>query len=148
MKKFFIGLLIVIIILGAALGIVLGVKSCNKNENNIDSEFSLFEEKYAIGDIVMFRYIVTSDVELTRMVYVLNNGSEVEMTIKTGLTDDLENAPGDGKYYIDTGVEMIDTESMTVGNYVVKAYAYDAQENKYNFDKPHVFELVAASTAA
>ena len=148
MKKFFIGLLIVIIILGAALGIVLGVKSCNKNENNIESEFSLFEEKYAIGDIVMFRYVVTSDVELTRIVYVLNNGSEVEMTVKTGLTKDLENAPGDGKYYIDTGIEMIDTESMTVGNYVVKAYAYDADENKYNFDTPHVFELVAASTAA
>ena len=149
MKKFLIGLLAVVLILGAALGIVLGVRSCNdKNENNIEYELTLIEDKYAVGDIVMFRYVVTADVELTKMVYILNDGSEVEMTVKTGKTEDLEDAPGDGEFYIDTGVEMIDTADMNVGNFVFKAYAYDAEENKYNFDTPHVFELVAASTAA
>lgn len=145
-KKVLIGILVILVAVLSALGIAIGVKSCSdkttENKNNITAEVSLLDEKYAIGDIVMFRYVVTSDVELTKMTYVLNNGTEVVMTVKTGEASELEDKVGSGKYYIDTGVEMINTEDMTAGNYVIKAYAFDAEETRYDFDVAHVFELL------
>ena len=147
MKKVLIGILVILVAVLSALGIAIGVKSCSnetENKNNITAQRSLIEEEYAIGDIVMFRYVLTSDVELTKMTYVLNNGAEVVMTVKTGEASELDakDKDGSGKYYIDTGVEMINTEDMTAGNYVIEAYAYDAENTRYDFDVPYIFELL------
>ena len=145
MKKILGVFLLVIFALLAVLGISIGVKSCSKeedNKNNITAQVTLLEDEYAISDIAMFRYVLTSDVELTKMTYVLNNGTEVIMTVKTGESSELEDAEGSGKYYIDTGVEMINTADMTAGNYVIEAYAYDAENTRYDFDVPHVFALL------
>ena len=151
MKKVIIGILIVVVLALASVGIVIGVRSCKDKvdgKNVIQSERTLIESKYAIGDIAMFRIRATSDVEMTRMTYKLNNGNEVELTVKTGLSEDMEDSFGKGKYFIDTGVEMIDTATMTAGNYVIAWYIYDADETRYDFTERFVFEVAAVQTNA
>ena len=113
----------------------------------IKSERTLIESKYAIGDIAMFRIRATSDIQMTRMTYKLNNGNEVEITVKSGLSEDMESRFGKGKYYIDTGVEMINTTAMPAGNYVIAWYIYDEDETRYDFTERYVFEIVAVQTA-
>lgn len=153
MKKVIIGILVAVLLVIAGLGIALAVKTNQdkpKDDNNIVAEVSYLESKYAIGDSITFRVLITSDVELTKLTYVLNNGTEVQMTVKTGLSEDLEakDRIGTGKYYIDTGIEFISTNDMTAGVYGFKLFSYDEDGTRFDFDTPRVIEIVNVQTAA
>ncbi len=151
MKKIIIGILLVVIGALAAVGIGMAIKSCNEkaeeNKNNITCTVTLLEDEYAKGDTVMFRCEVTADVELTSLVYVLNADDDVAVTVKTALTEDVENAKGDGEYYIDSGVEMIDTTDMNVGNYSIQFYGLDAEGTRYEVSDVFNFKLVTVAVA-
>ena len=151
MKKLIIGILLVVIGALAAVGIGMGIKSCNEkaeeNKHNITCERTLLEDKYAVGDTIMFRYAVTADVELVSLVYKINADEEVAMSVKTALTEDVEDAKGDGEYYIDSGVEMIDTTDMKAGYYTIQALAYDAEGTRFEIGEPFTFELVTVAVA-
>lgn len=148
MKKVIIFILILLLGAGAAFGISMAVKSCSDKENKVAAKVSLLEDEYAIGDIVTFRVEATSDVELVSMTYVLNAGTEQSMTVKTGTAEELDINVGNGKYGIDTGVEMIDTADMAAGNYIIAFYGYDADNTRYDFGIKEVFEIVNVQSSS
>ena len=150
MRKVILGLLAIVLVALMTLVVVSCVPSCkNDNANNaIVSELTLIEDTYAIGDIAMFRVRATSDIEMTRVTYKLNNGNEIEVSVKKGLAKNMSGKFGDGTYYIDTGVEMLDTAKMPAGNYVIAWYIYDDNNTRYDFTNRYVFEIVSVQAAA
>lgn len=151
MKKFLLILLGIIIAVGAIIGTGIAIKSCNEQKatkEGITTEVSLIEDEYAKGDLIMFRVRATSDKELTRMTYKINNGTEVEITCKTGKSADMEGAFGSGENYIDTGVEMIESKDMEAGNYVIQFFFYDVEDSRYSPIEKIVIEIEAVQTAS
>ena len=108
------------------------------------------EDEIAQGDMQLFKIVAFSDVKLTAIVYKLNNGSEVSTTVKTGESKEHdEYKVGVGKYYIDTGVEIIQTGSLSIGSQIFEAFAYDEEGTRYILStEPVIFKVVAASTPA
>lgn len=151
MKKILIGILIALLAIGGTIGVIFGVKACKENKENVHNitcDITLLEDSYAKGDLVMFKVIVTADVELTSLSYRLNNGDAVSMKVKTGESKDLDEKVGDGKYYIEANVEMIDTADMTEGYYNIVFQSGDAEGTTYKVAGPFMFELVAVTPAA
>ena len=151
MKKFLLILLGIVIAVGAIVGAGMIIHSCNvqkATKEGITTEVSLIEDEYAKGDLIMFRVRATSDKELTRMTYKINNGTEVEITCKTGKSADMEGAFGSGANYIDTGVEMIESEDMEAGNYVIQFFFYDVEDSRYSPIEKIVIEIEAVQTAS
>lgn len=145
MKKILSIILAAVVIVGVALGVFFGVKSCsNTDANGTTYKVSHIKDEYDVGDNLVVRVLVTSDVEMTKMTYVLNNGTETAFTVKHGESKDAEDTVGKGKYYIDTDVVIIDTSEMSAGWYTLVIYTYDANQSRYVVTaKPIIFKLNA-----
>ncbi len=152
MKRFLVILVSLLVALAIGLGVFFVVDSCQnkkddgENKHNVAFEQEFLEETYAQGDLIMLRGIATADVEFTGMTYTINNASEVSMTVKSGESADVEDElPGNGKFYVDSGIEMIDTTDMEVGYYVLAFYAQDEDGTRYKLGEPQIFEIVAST---
>lgn len=147
MKKLLSIILAAVVIVGVALGVFFGVKSCSNSTdaNGTTYKVSHIKESYNIGDNLVVRVLSTSDVEMTKMTYVLNNGTETAFAdAKHGESKDAEETVGKGKYYIDTDVVIIDTSEMSEGWYTFVIYTYDANQSRYVITaKPIIFKLNA-----
>lgn len=150
MKKIIVAIL-AIAILGCAIwgitAIVKAKKSDNSgNEKNVTYRVDLMEDEYTVGEKIILRVIATSDVQFTSIKYSINNGTATAFSVTSGESKDFEEAIGDGKYYVDSGAEMIDTSTMTPGYYTLVIYASDADEATYTLTKdPIVFKLNEAT---
>lgn len=152
MKKALIIIISIVLLACIIGGIVWGVSSCKKakEESPVNVNLTLMEDEIAQGDMQLFKIVAFSDVKLTAIVYKLNNGSEVSTTVKTGESKEHdEYKVGVGKYYIDTGVEIIQTGSLSIGSQIFEAFAYDEEGTRYILStEPVIFKVVAASTPA
>ena len=152
MKK---GLIWIIVTVALALCIaiagIVGFSSCNRSsvsvgENNTVSKVEGLKDKYTVGKSIYFSVLITSDVELKNVTYTLNNGSETLLEAETGLNADRgEDKLGTGKYYIDTGIQVIDTSSMPAGYYVFVLRATNEAGTSYLIGEPIVIRLDAAA---
>ncbi len=147
MKKLFLALIALILVAGIAIGIYFWVRpSTEDNPGNVTYKVDLIEDQYNVGDKIIFRALATADVQLTSMTYVLNNGSETELTVKAGESEDANEVVGKGKYYIDSGAQIIETSELSAGYYTLIIYAYDADETRYVItSEPIVFKLSATT---
>ena len=149
MKKWLI--IIGVVLLAAIIGIstffiVRAVRKDDKQGPNY--EVLHLEDSYTKGDQIVLRVKMTSDKELTKMTYSLNNGEEKPFTVKVGKTEDVSGMPGDGENFIDTETELIATDSLAEGWYTLVIYAHDAQSNRYVVTQTPLLFQVTASTAA
>ncbi len=153
MKKIFWIIIAILIVVGGVVGTILIVDSCNsKKADDANKETRVIkylenDSTYVIGERIVFEVQCTSDKELTSLVYVLNNGAEVSVASTTGETkyieDDIE---GSGKYFLDSGVEFLDTSEMSAGFYTIVFKIKDAEGTSYTVNqKPILFTLVAAT---
>lgn len=152
MKKIIVAILVIAILTGVGFGIYGIVKAVKANDSgngkNITYKVELIEDEYTIGEKVIFRVLATSDIQLTSLRYSINNGEETELTVTAGDSSDFEAAIGKGKYFIDSGAEIIETTAKTAGYYTLVVYGYDADETRYEITKdPIVFRLRAATVA-
>ena len=148
MKKLFLALIALLLVAGIAIGIYFWVRPSKDNPGNVTYKVDLIESKYTVGDKIIFRASATADVQLTSMTYTLNNGSETEISVKAGESEDADEVVGKGKYYINTGAQIIETAEFTPGYYTLVIYAYDADETRYIItSEPIVFELSATKSA-
>ena len=150
MKKI---LIIVISAILLALGI-WGVVALAKTVNNKKAEAKTFtcmylDDKYVEGDTIIFRVVYFSDIEITSVKYTIDNSAEKSTTVVTGEAKDHENYAGKGKYYVDTKVEIIPSEDLSIGKHLVDFYGYDGEDTRYVFNKDFiVFEIVAQTQNA
>lgn len=152
MKKFIAILLSIILIGGIVTGIVFGVKACNDKKadgNNTVSEMLMLKDEYTVGDKIIFDFYVYSDVQFKSITYSLNNGTEQSITgATTGESTAHEHYRKGGKYFIDTGATIIETDDMTAGYYTLVFYCADAENVKYQVpSKPYLIKLKAAAAA-
>ena len=149
MKRLITILIVVILAMAIGVGAFFGIKSCQDKEtanpNNTRHKISLISDSYNVGDTVVYRVLVCSDVQMERMVYVLNNGEEQTIGCKKGESKDAEDTVGTGKYFIDTDTEVLNSDDMVAGYYTLVFYAYDAEGSRYaiNGDNPVLFRLNA-----
>jgi len=151
MKRIIVIIVSALLLAGVILGIVFGVKACKEKkaeDGNKQVHIEYLQDEYVVGDTAIVRVVVFSDIEFKSIKYALNNGAEVDMVSKTGESKDHDMyKAGNGKYYIDTQVEIIDISSLTVGDYSVRFYSYDAENTRYVLNtSPIYFEIVASTS--
>ena len=153
MKRWLIIVISAILLAGVVFGVIFGVKACKENKNNVDGNkqvtIEYLQDEYNVGDAAIVRVIVFSDIEFKSIKYAINNGVEVDMSVKTGESknhDAFKN--GYGKYYIDTQVELLDISALTTGDYSIRFYTYDAENTRYVLNTtPIYFQVVATNVA-
>lgn len=156
MKKVIIAIIVVLVIAGIGFGIFAGVQSCNAGSGvqSVDvsaktqSRFTQLESEYAIGDPIAFRVEVTSNTKFTKMTYSLNNGVDVSVTVKTGETQEMGNPFGNGKYFIDSGTEIIESDNLTAGYYTLVVKVHDDEGTTVQIGEPRLIKIVASAAAA
>ena len=156
MKKALIFILVVILILGAGVGVFyLGrwtAKPKNEpeiTEGNTTCKVQYLKDSYVQGESIVFEATVTSDVELTSLSFSVDNEEDETLAVKTGESKDLaeENKVGSGKYFIKSEVKIIDTTDLPAGWYPVVVKAADAKGNVYVLTtKPILVQITAAAT--
>lgn len=150
MKKWLIIIASILLVAIMAVSAFFIVRAVRKNENEGPKyEVLHLEGSYTVGDTIVLRVKMTSDKELVKMTYALNNGAETNFTVESGKTEDVSGMPGDGENYLDTGTELLSTDSLAEGWYTLVIYAYDAEDTRFVVtSSPLLFQVKAASTAA
>jgi len=126
MKKLLIWLLIAILVIGAVVGgTFLIIKKVNdsKKVDGIYIAEKLIEDEYAVGEDIAIRVVFQSDKEFTGLVYILDNGEEQTIAMKSGATEDKEDLNvKNGEYYASTGLLVIEASELAAGNHLLKIY--------------------------
>lgn len=134
-----------------ALSCVLCLPACSANETtgkktkgdeDLLWEETLLDDWYLAGDDIIFRVLLNSEEDVyEKITYSVNNFEEVEASVVTGKVSDSKQDIG-GTFYVDTGAEIIPSEELGVGAFVVVFYAYDDDDNKIQInDQPIVFQI-------
>ena len=152
MKRWIFIILAAVILIGAAVGITLGVKSCkDKKESESASvvyEIDYLKSKYYVGESIILRVRTSSNDEFTKISYSLNNGAEKNFTVEHGESKDFSETIGNGKYHADTGTELLPTDSLTEGWYTLMMYATEADETRQVLTKTPILIQIVAQPAA
>lgn len=151
MKKIILWIVIAVIAIGAALGVFFTIRHyVKKDENPTNQTYRVdylnSNKTYVVGESIIFRVLYSSDVKMSSMTYVMNNAEEESLTVKTGESVDADETVGNGKFYVDTGAEVIETTGMAPGIYTFVFYTYDVDASRYivNSD-PIIIKIVAAA---
>lgn len=155
MKKIIVIIVAVLLVVGSTLGIIFGVRSCNKkkseNINNTVEHVQMLKQEYKKGEKIIFNFYVYSDVEFVSISFKLNNGSEQAISgAISGESADHENYNGKGgKYFIETGAQIVESADLELGWYTIifECKAKDGATYKVP-TVPYMFEVIAPTTAA
>lgn len=149
MKKILVILISLILVGLSVWGVVAWAQSCQGKDVNSKTFHCMYLDKeYAEDDTIVFRVVYFSDVEITSVKYTLDNGAETATTVVTGNAEDHELYEGKGKYYVDTKVELINSDTLSAGNHLVEFYGYDGEDTRYILNKDYiVFKVVAQQNA-
>lgn len=149
MKKILVILISLILVGLSVWGVVAWAQSCQGKDVNSKTFHCLYLDKeYAEDDTIVFRVVYFSDVEITSVKYTLDNGTETATTVVTGNAEDHELYEGKGKYYVDTKVELINSNTLSAGNHLVEFYGYDGENTRYILNKDYiVFKVVSQQNA-
>ena len=150
MKKWLIiiGVVLLVAIIGVSTFFI--VRAVKKNDDK-GPQYQILhiEDSYVQGEQIVLRVKMTSDKELVKMGYSLNNGEVKNFTVEKGKTEDATtDMPGSGEYFIDTGTELIETSSLSEGWYNIIIYVFDADDTRIVVTKtPLLFQVVASNAA-
>lgn len=149
MKKVIIVLISMLLAIGAVVGAVSVFNSCSTHSQlqsagdsaRTLSRLTYLESEYNVGDPIPFRLEVTSNTKFTKMTYSLNNGTDVSVTVKTGETQEMDNQFGNGKYFIDSGTEIIETDNLQAGYYTIVFKVHDDEGTTMQIGEPRMIKL-------
>ena len=149
MKKFLIILLAVVLAVGAGVGVFFGVKAHKAKTAETVVNVDLLESEYTQGDKMYLDVQVFSNKEFVSLGYKFNNGETVTFNgVKSGESAEHEDFKNGGKFFIETGVQEISTESMATGYYVLTFYGFDAEGVQTEIAvNPIVIKIVAPAVA-
>lgn len=145
-KKIGIAVLVLVLLAGAATGIYFGVTAAQeaKEPKGIHYTMDYMEDEYVIGDKMVLRITAQDDVAFTSMKYTIDSGEDESLTVTTGETaENTKLDEKDGKYFIDTGIEVINTTGMKAGTHVVQIYVVQDTTQILLVEK--VFKLTEAA---
>ena len=152
MKRWIFIIIAIVILAGAAVGIVLGVKSCNEKKESeaaaVVYEVDYLKSKYYVGESIILRVRTSSKHEFTKISYSLNNGAEKNFTVEYGESKDFSETIGRGNYHADTGTELLPTDQLSEGWYTFMIYATEADGTRHVLTtQPMLIQLVAQPAA-
>lgn len=146
-KKVIIGILIVVILAGIGVGIYFGVSAKKKNDSAVDGEVfqTLYlQDEYVKGEKIVFKTVSQADKAYTSMKYAIDSGEETALTVKTGETKDNDALDAkDGDYYVDSGVQTLETTDLQVGTHVLTVYVYHDTTRVILFE--HILKVTEAA---
>ena len=149
MKKWLI--IIGVVLLAAIIGvstffIVRAVKKDDKQGPQY--EILHLQDSYVKGEQIVMRVKMTSDKQLERIAYAIDNGEEVNTSAITGKTEEAKDEmPGNGKNFIDTKTVLIDSDDLAEGDHTMRVYVYDVEGNKIIVTKTVINFAITPSTA-
>lgn len=142
MKKLLIALLVVVLAVGAGIGIFFGVKEAKKDDTVVKVE--LLESEYSNENTMYYRVLIFSDTEFNSLSYNILGVDNNASGIKTGESKDHKEYVTGGKYYLDTGVQEVELDDLGDGYYVISFNGWDAEGEKIELPcNPHMFEIVS-----
>ena len=154
MKRWIIIIVAALAVIGIGLGIFFGVRAANNNNKVDDAKNTSImylqdKDTFAAGENVVVRIIKSSDKQMTKVAYSLDAGAEVDFSCTTGESKDVKETVGNGKYTVDTGIELISTAELSAGWHTIVFYSYDAEDTRYVITStPILFYVSGTSTAA
>ncbi len=146
MKKFLIGLIIALLIVGIAVGAVFGIKALKEKDtakDDVNIEYvNQIRDKYTVGGKIVYNMNLQDDKEITAVKYTIDHGEEVTIDGSAGLTEgneDYDQSKGD--YYYETGDQIISLTDLEEGTHVLTFYMY--QDTVRTEISVHTFKLTA-----
>lgn len=146
MKKIGIALIVLVVLAGISTGIYFGVKASKEEKQADEIYYNLdyIEDQYVAGDMIVLRVSAQDDKAFTAMKYSIDSGEEKTLTVTTGKTEgnsklDVKN----GEYFIDTGIEVIDSTGLKTGTHVLQVYTMQDTTKILIFEK--VFKIADAA---
>lgn len=145
MKKWLIALVAVVLAVALGVATILIVRTV-KNKKKSDEvlyNISYLADEYVAGDTLVFGVRAYSDKEINSIVYSIDNGDEITVTVSAGETTDKDKA--NGKYVVDSGTETVSLADLSVGEHLIKFYVYDAEGTRYALGKAQLFTIIGAN---
>lgn len=120
--------------------------STDKNSYNNNSDFTwqetLLDDWYIEGDDIVFRLVLNTEKDVfEKVTYSINNAEEVKVSVIRGKVTDEKHDLG-GKFYVDTGTEIIPADELGAGAYVIVFFAYNEDGDRVQVNaEPIVFQV-------
>ena len=145
MKKWLIALVAVVLAVALSLGTIFIVRAIKdkKQSDEVLYNISYLASEYVAGDTLVFGVRAFSDKEINSVVYTIDNGEEISVTVSAGETKEAEK--DNGKYVVDSGTETVSLANLSVGEHLIKFYVYDAEGTRYALGKAQLFTIVGAN---
>lgn len=145
MKKWLIALVAVVLAVALSLGTIFIVRAIKdkKQSEEVLYNISYLASEYVAGDTLVFGVRAFSDKEINSVVYTIDNGEEISVTVSAGETKEAEK--DNGKYVVDSGTETVSLANLSVGEHLIKFYVYDAEGTRYALGKAQLFTIVGAN---
>ena len=143
-KKIGITLITLIVLAGIGTGIYFAVKAARDNVSQTGTyqEIQFLEDNYAEGEQIVLRAKFQDDKEFSAIKYSIDSGEEKTFESVTGKAADNENLDvKNGEFFIDSGIETIDTTGLKVGTHVLQIYTM--QDNVQILQTEHIFTIKA-----
>lgn len=145
-KKIGIAVLVLVLLAGIGVGtyfIVDAVRGENEPQGSYH-EIDFLEDSYTEGEKIVLRAKFQDDKAFTSIKYSIDSGEEKALESTTGETADNEDLDGkNGDFYIDSGIETLDTTGLKTGTHVLQIYT--VQDNVQILQYEHIFTIKAAA---
>ena len=145
-KKIGIAVLVLVLLAGVGVGTYFIVDAV-RGENEPKSAFQkieFLEDSYTEGEQIVLRAKFQDDEKFSAIKYSIDSGEEKTLESTTGETADNEDFDAkNGEFYIDSGIETIDTTGMKAGTHVLQIYT--VQDNVQTLQYEHIFTIKAAA---
>lgn len=145
-KKIGIAVLVLVLLAGIGTGIYFIVKASQENAKpaEVYQEIDFLEDSYIAGEKIVLRAKFQDDKAFTSIKYSIDSGEEKALESTTGETADNEDLDGkNGEFYIDSGIETLDTTGLKTGTHVLQIYT--VQDNVQILQYEHIFTIKAAA---
>ena len=145
-KKIGIAVLVLVLLAGIGTGIYFIVKASQDNAKSAEvyQEIDFLEDSYTEGEKIVLRAKFQDDKAFTSIKYSIDSGEEKALESTTGETADNEDLDGkNGDFYIDSGIETLDTTGLKTGTHVLQIYT--VQDNVQILQYEHIFTIKAAA---
>lgn len=145
MKKLLVALLALVIAAAVVVGSIFTVRAIKdkKNTDEVLYSISYLAEEYVAGDTLVFGVRAYSDKEINTIVYTIDNGEEITVTVSAGETKEADADKGD--YVVDSGTETVSLANLSVGEHLIKFYVYDVEGTRYALGSAQLFTIIGAN---
>lgn len=153
MKKIVFIIIAIALVVGLGFGVYYlffktdDTKDYGKYRTAVHIEYLEKNNEYTKGSYIVYTIYAFSDIKFEQIKYSISNAAEVNLTVKTGKAEEhAKHHKGAGEYYIDAGGQVILTNEMDPGHYVITFFAYDKNNTRYELTPQGIPFKITAST--